>query len=72
MELTKTDLKERIAQIAIKVVTKHKGAFGEAHITTKEIMWRSGLEVLRYYPELEEDIERRGGDRSKTQTGEGV
>jgi len=62
-ELTTTDLKERLAQIVIEVVGKHKEAFGEAHIATKEVMWRSGVEVLKDYPELEDG---RGGRGSST------
>ena len=60
-DFTTTDLKERLAQITVDIINKYKAIFGEAHIATKEQMWRSGVEVLKVCPELENDKLAVGG-----------
>lgn len=60
MELI-TTLRERIDRITREIISKYSVAFGESHVATKEQMWRCGLEVLKDYPELEDDKPQRGG-----------
>ncbi len=52
----------------------HEGARASANYTVnvaRRTMWECGHAILEEYPELGEDKERRGGDRSKSDTGEG-